>query len=73
MAINDDPSGRKICVAVSDSSNRAPSNEKQTSFWSAIFSRVAAKVEGDRPCGPWLTLIEGEGDGVGCLIMSYDL
>lgn len=33
--------------------------------WSAISSRVAAKMEGDRLCGPWLTLIEGEGDGAG--------
>lgn len=37
---------------------------------SAIFSRLGAKVEGDRLCGPWLTLIEGEGDGARCLIMS---
>lgn len=42
-------------------------------LWSAIISRVGAKMEGDRLGGPWLTLIEGERDGDGCLIMSGQL
>jgi hypothetical protein len=69
VARNDDPSGCKnvwpCWIRLTEHHQR-----QAGTLWSAIISRVGAKMEGDRLGGPWLTLIEGEGDGDGCLIMS---
>jgi hypothetical protein len=54
-----------MCGRVGIEQQQSNHQRQAGTVWSAISSRVAAKMEGDRLCGPWLTLIEGEGDGAG--------